>query len=799
MCLTVVTTSLIGLFPCSSAWSQPGLSVRVGRDAAENDATAVLRWTGDYGLYSTSSLKPPVRWQRVAGDPLVAADGRRLLNRPVLHSEEYFQLRPNPRPGRLATGLYVDALEPREIDLEDEAPLLRIYGQGFQDNAIVRLLHPGVKPLQMDLRPQQVQSGLIEVRIEPEWLSELSAIFTTRRATASTVEHGPKCFYVKVINGDGGSTDACLVLINDFEIRVNQIAVFQPLMPGRSAVGSLINTLQVSVERRTVQEDVFVEVVAYEAPPLLRPIAQPQNVRLARKEGIRGHALLPAGDTQLQIPLEIRDSIKPGYYLLQASVLGVRDNGDMVVLNSGSTEACVVDSASGKFPPSPAYGLQFDGFQTGQTSFDLMWKYPVNADGYVLERHTANHGWTTIATFGTGYVNGWIRYSDTGLQPDTEYCYRLRAWNTYGETLSDPAELCGTTAGLLTTGCYPSDCPPSPWIQFQPTTRDQTSIGLKWHFPLDADAYVLERKESWENNWTQVAGFPGGYVAGWIEYLDTGLSSCTEYLYRIRAWNENGETLGKVISWATNPWEPDDDWKLWTRTSGSMTPPDLEVTLTEAPTWNGTTLSKHVTFHYKWKDNADCEAYYNLHVQSPTDPGINYNTTAGGSSQLNGGWVEGDFVQGFSVHPENQLGTWRFVMRASNWDVPTSNYEQYVADSPIVEIVVPDPRPQPTPPDDPPPQNKPDLGFTTSIWMQWNAQPMTWVQPGQPFEVYWGVGNYGSADTGGFRDVLLLDGGSPWPLDITSKGPGWSDLEYRIYPQGLPEGQHLFERLFGRG
>jgi hypothetical protein len=784
--LTLAATLLAGTIRGLAAQPEAGLSIQIERGLTGKE-TAVLQWTGDYGLYSSRSLNAPARWQRVELDALVAADGRRLLRQPASLDQEFFQLRPNPRPARLATGLYVDALAPREIGLEEEAPLLRITGQGFQDTAMVRLTYPGPKELAMMLRPETVQSRLIEVRIEQSWLEQLSAALAGRDVRGPSAPGMPRHFFVQVIHGNGGRSDLCVMRVKDFDIRINRTRLEQPLVLNDWARSGPSNVLDVTVERRAMLEDVLVEVSAFEAPPLFQRGGQPQRLRLARIPGIGGHAVLPAGDTRLRVPLELTRSVRPGRYVLQTTLRAAGGGAARAILGIASTEACVVEAANGNFPPSPAQGLQFDGFQNGQTSLDLMWQYPVYADGYALERRTGRQTWSSVAVFPGGYVNGWIRHTDTGLQPDTEYCYRIRAWNIHGETLSSPAEVCGATAGLLTSGCYPSDCPPSPWIKFQMKGRNQTMIALKWEYPLDADGYALERKESGQTAWTTVHTFPGGYVAGWIEHTDTGLTPCTEYNYRIRAWNENGETLGKVIPGHTNPWGPDEDWKLFARTAGAMNPPDLEVTLNQAPTWNGNAYSGALEFVWRFRDNADCENAYKIYVQSPEDTSFNQIS---GWSMLNGGWT--DLFSYFAGKPF-VFGLWRFKARANTFDIPISNVDQYVAESAIVEILVPDPRPPEDPPPDPPSETLADLGFGTSIGLDWNGDPMTWPEPGESLVAYWTVGNYGNADAGLFRDASVVNNQETYFSEEGSLESGESYTEWLSLPDGLPEGQHLIE------
>ena len=61
----------------------------------------------------------------------------------------------------------------------------------------------------------------------------------------------------------------------------------------------------------------------------------------------------------------------------------------------------------------------------------VTWIVPERATSHALERSDGS-GWVEIPSSGISHV-------DTGLAPDTHYCYRLRASNSYGSSLSQNA------------------------------------------------------------------------------------------------------------------------------------------------------------------------------------------------------------------------------------------------------------------------------------------------------------------------------------------------------------------------
>ena len=61
-----------------------------------------------------------------------------------------------------------------------------------------------------------------------------------------------------------------------------------------------------------------------------------------------------------------------------------------------------------------------------------------------LERQEGDGPWEMAAEFGT--LNGWTDYTDTGLQPDMRYCYRVRVESPYGMSFTpNEKRACGYT------------------------------------------------------------------------------------------------------------------------------------------------------------------------------------------------------------------------------------------------------------------------------------------------------------------------------------------------------------------
>lgn len=90
------------------------------------------------------------------------------------------------------------------------------------------------------------------------------------------------------------------------------------------------------------------------------------------------------------------------------------------------------DWAPGTFE-APDPPLQITITNRTESSIDLIWLNRAGVvDATILERQTSDGPWEAVAEFGG--LLGWTDYSDTGLLPDTLYCYRVRVENAYGSS-----------------------------------------------------------------------------------------------------------------------------------------------------------------------------------------------------------------------------------------------------------------------------------------------------------------------------------------------------------------------------
>jgi len=177
----------------------------------------------------------------------------------------------------------------------------------------------------------------------------------------------------------------------------------------------------------------------------------------------------------------------------------------------------------------------------------LSWSAPANnggseITGYRIERSTdAGSTWSTIDA-NTGSTS--TTYSDTGLNPNTSYTYRVSAINSVGT--SSPSNTASATT--------PSDVTvPSSPTELAAETISSSQIDLSWAAPANdggstITGYDVERSLDNGNTWYIVVSNTGSDDTA---YNDTGLSQGTNYTYRVSAINSVGTSSPSNTASAT--------------------------------------------------------------------------------------------------------------------------------------------------------------------------------------------------------------------------------------------------------
>jgi transcriptional regulator CtsR len=170
----------------------------------------------------------------------------------------------------------------------------------------------------------------------------------------------------------------------------------------------------------------------------------------------------------------------------------------------------------------PAAPTNLSATALSGTEIKLTWRDRAdNETGFRIERKRAGGSYSRIATVGRNTTS----YTDTDLTAGTNYSYRIKAYNSTGESAySNVAE--------ATTG-----------VPAAPTnlrTVDITSqrVRLTWSDNSSNESgFKIERKKA-GGSYSQIATVG----ANTVSYTDTGLATANTYYYRVRAYNSTGNS-----------------------------------------------------------------------------------------------------------------------------------------------------------------------------------------------------------------------------------------------------------------
>lgn len=124
-----------------------------------------------------------------------------------------------------------------------------------------------------------------------------------------------------------------------------------------------------------------------------------------------------------------------------------------VTSGTGQTASCTVNVTTPPSPQIPEAPSNFTATPISTSQINLKWQdNSTNETGFKIERRTGSSTiWTQIAIVGTNITS----YSNTGLMAATTYYYRIRAYNSYGnsayvEASATTSFLSGTLSTFIT-------------------------------------------------------------------------------------------------------------------------------------------------------------------------------------------------------------------------------------------------------------------------------------------------------------------------------------------------------------
>jgi hypothetical protein len=209
------------------------------------------------------------------------------------------------------------------------------------------------------------------------------------------------------------------------------------------------------------------------------------------------------------------------YYRVRAYSGGTSGNSNVISVTTAVT--------------APAAPVATSASSVTTSSFNANWNSASGANGYRLDVSTSN----SFATFVTGYANldvgNVTTRSVTGLNANTTYYYRVRAYNLAGTSSSSNVITVGT--GVTT--------PPTP-VATSASSVTSSGFRANWDSATGANGYRLDVSTS-SNFGTFVSGYADLDVGNVTSRTLSGLSTSTTYYYRVRAYNSAGTSSSSNV------------------------------------------------------------------------------------------------------------------------------------------------------------------------------------------------------------------------------------------------------------
>ena len=281
------------------------------------------------------------------------------------------------------------------------------------------------------------------------------------------------------------------------------------------------------------------------APRLESALVAPRSVRLAwtnveRETGYRLERRVDGTDgpwaliatTGADVTTYLDEALEPGRTYLYR-VRAFNDAGESA--NSNTTYRTIPRDVVVPAAPTGLDATLVEG------RVRLTWNDVENERGYRVERRLDGSAeeWRQV---GTTAANVTTFTDGSGLLPGRTYVYRVRAVNEAGASAPSNADAVQT----------PGDAGAPAATRLEAGVLSPRAIRLSWRDVEGETGYRVERRvDGTDGPWTEVATT----AANVTRYVDEGLEPGKTYLYRVRAFNEAGESPNSNVAFATTPGE----------------------------------------------------------------------------------------------------------------------------------------------------------------------------------------------------------------------------------------------------
>jgi predicted phage tail protein len=189
-------------------------------------------------------------------------------------------------------------------------------------------------------------------------------------------------------------------------------------------------------------------------------------------------------------------------------------------------------------PQAPA-APRLEAGMIGPRAVRLAWTNVANETGYRIERRVdgSEEGWKEIRTVGANITT----ITDNGLTPGRTYLYRVRAFNAAGNS-----GYSNTAAARL-----PLEGLPTAPRELRAAAVSPTRVDLRWGDSTGEAGYRIERRLDGTTDWAKIGTAPANATT----FSDLKASPGRTYIYRVRAFNDVGNSAWSNTAAATTPRE----------------------------------------------------------------------------------------------------------------------------------------------------------------------------------------------------------------------------------------------------